>query len=48
MQAVLADQYTAMWEPNDSPPDVFVFLQQHSAASVQDKLAVLLSDQERL
>ena len=47
MDVALANQYEALYESSDSPPDVFAFLEQHPAASVQDKLAVVLSDQQR-
>ena len=45
--AELADQYAALWESSDSPPDVFAYLEQQSEASIQEKLAVLLQDQRR-
>lgn len=43
----LADRYVALWESDDSPPDVFAYLEQHSETPIQEKLAVLLQDQLR-
>ena len=45
-EAGLADDYAALWESNDSAPDVFAYLEQHSEASVPEKLAVLIRDQQ--
>ena len=40
----LAQQYVALWESSDSPPDVFAFLEQHSGSDATEKFAVLLQD----
>jgi len=45
-EAGLADRYAALWESSDSPPNVFVYLERHSEAPIQDKLATLLHDQQ--
>lgn len=47
MQLGLASQIVALWQSNASPPDVLAFLGQHSSASAQDKLQVILCDQQR-
>ena len=47
MHVGLAAKFAALWESQESPPDVFAFVQQHSQASSTDKLQVLLKDQER-
>ncbi|MDA0285200.1 MAG: serine/threonine-protein kinase, partial [Planctomycetota bacterium] len=41
----LHQQFEALWESSDSPPDVFSFFQQHNGAADEDVLAVLLADQ---
>jgi len=43
----LVDRCAAQWESSDSPSDVFAYLGQHSDASIQEKLAVLLGDQQQ-
>jgi serine/threonine protein kinase/formylglycine-generating enzyme required for sulfatase activity len=47
MHVGLAAQYAALWDSQESPPDVIAFVQQHSHASSSDKLQVLLKDQEQ-
>jgi len=41
----LAKQFEALWESNDSPPDLFAFLEQNNGSDATDKLAILLEDQ---
>lgn len=43
--ATLAQQFEALWDSGDSPPDVFAFLEQQWESDAADKLAVLLADQ---
>ena len=43
----LAKQFEELWESNDSAPDVFEFVEQHSDANAVDLLPVLLVDQSR-
>jgi serine/threonine protein kinase len=43
----LVDQFIALWEAGDSPPDVFRFLEEHSEAPHDEQVAVLLVDQTR-
>ena len=38
--------FEALWESNDSPPDLFAFLDQHNGSDATDKLDVLLEDQQ--
>lgn len=45
MQTTLADQFAALWELSNSPPDVFAFLEQNADYEASQKLAVLLLDQ---
>ena len=42
----LAEQFEALWESGNSPPDLFAFLEQHNGLDATDKLAVLLQDQQ--
>ncbi len=46
MHVGLADQLAALWESNDSPPDVFVFLKRNPHAPVAQLVAALLKDQQ--
>lgn len=41
------DQYRALWEPGNPPPDVFAFLAQCGDLNPAQQLAVLLADQPR-
>jgi len=43
----LVDQFIALWNADDSPPDVFRFLEEHSEATQDEQAAVLLVDQAR-
>jgi eukaryotic-like serine/threonine-protein kinase len=42
----LAQELAAQWELNGSPPDVFSFLEQHADSGIEQKLALLLKDQQ--
>ncbi len=46
MSSELADQFQSLWNANNSLPDVFAFLEQHTNADPQDKLAILQVDQQ--
>jgi eukaryotic-like serine/threonine-protein kinase len=46
MPTELAQQFNALWESNDSPPDPFAFLEQHNGSGSAHQLAVLLQDQQ--
>ncbi len=41
----IVQQFNALWESSDSPPDVFAFLEQHNGSANDDVLAVLRTDQ---
>jgi hypothetical protein len=45
MPTEITEQFGKLWESSNSPPDLFAFLEQDSAASLQDKLTVVLSGQ---
>ncbi len=45
MMQNLSQQFGALWESSDSPPDVFSFIRHHNGAAIDDALAVLLKDQ---
>ena len=42
----LADQFRALWESSNSPPDVFAFLEQNAGSEPSQQVAVLLLDQQ--
>jgi hypothetical protein len=44
---VLAGEFAALLEANAAPPVVFAFLAERSGASLAEKVAVVLADQER-
>ncbi len=46
MHLALANELAALWESNGSPPDVFSFLEQHADSTIQQKLELLLKDQQ--
>ncbi len=41
----LPDQFSAIWDGSDSPPDVFCFLEAHTEATARERANVLLIDQ---
>ena len=43
----LVKQFAALWESDDSAPDVFAFLAHHADVESAEKLAILLCDQRR-
>ncbi len=43
----LPDEFEALWESGDGPPDVFAFLEQHPHYDTSKKLGVVLRDQQR-
>jgi serine/threonine protein kinase/formylglycine-generating enzyme required for sulfatase activity len=45
MHVGLAHELAALWESNGSPPDLFLFLEQHADTGIQQKLDLLLCDQ---
>lgn len=46
MYPELVNQFRTLWTNSDSPPDVFVFLDEHDESELSQKLAVLLQDQQ--
>ena len=47
MNVELTEQFAALWDSGDSPPDLFSFLEQHDASADADVVAVVLLDQKR-
>ena len=47
MRAELTEQFEALWDSGDSPPDLVSFLGQHGASAGDDVVAVVLLDQQR-
>ncbi|MCE9605550.1 MAG: SUMF1/EgtB/PvdO family nonheme iron enzyme [Planctomycetia bacterium] len=47
MNVGLANEFAALWEANDSTPDVFDFLQKRADALLSERLGVLLCDQRK-
>ncbi|MFK8112563.1 MAG: SUMF1/EgtB/PvdO family nonheme iron enzyme [Rubripirellula sp.] len=46
MQPKVAKRFEELWESSDSPPDVFSFLDQHQDSNAEERVAVLLADQQ--
>ena len=42
----IVQQFEALWESDNSPPDVFGFLGQHQEAALDDVIAVVVTDQQ--
>ena len=47
LSPILSHRFTTLWDAVAESPDVFAFLDEHSTASSQDRLDVLLIDQRR-
>ena len=47
MKAELTEQFEALWDSGDSPPDLVSFLEQHGPSADDDVVAVVLLDQKR-
>jgi serine/threonine protein kinase/formylglycine-generating enzyme required for sulfatase activity len=43
----LPDEFEALWESGDPPPDVFAYLERHPDYDASKKLSVVLHDQQR-